>query len=222
MEGVAERLAVVRDRIRRARGDWRAITVVAVTKGFGARELRAAYDAGLRDFGENYAGALREKAQLHEPGAGTGDSPPRWHFLGAVQRNKVRRVAALVHLWQSVDRLAAGAEIARHAPGASVLVQVNVTGLRRRNGCTWEEVPELVDGLRAQGLVVRGLMCVGPREDPRPSFRRLARLAGDLGLEEVSMGMSGDLEVAVEEGSTMVRVGSALFGPRADPVDLRR
>ncbi len=211
MAGVAERLGEVRDRITRAGGDWRSITVMAVTKGLGHSAVEEACGAGLRDFGENYAQAL-----LGRPtGMGkVSTPPPRWHYLGAVQRNKVRRLASHVSSWQGVDRVAEGMEIARHAPGATVMVQVNVTGAPQRNGCAFDEVPRLVDGLREHDLDVRGLMCVGPRDDPRSAFARLAAAAGDLGLAELSMGMSGDFEVAVQEGSTMLRLGTALFGPR--------
>lgn len=218
-EAVAAGLGQVRDRITRAGGDWRSVTVVVVTKGFGPDAVEAAYQAGVRDFGENYAQELLGKSEAL--GEGTG-SALRWHFLGAVQRNKVRRLAPLVHTWQGVDRVGEGREIARHAPGAGVLVQVNVTGAAHRNGCSWEEAPALVDALGQEDLDVRGLMCVAPRGDPRPHFRRLAQLAAQLGLAEVSMGMSEDLEVAVQEGATMVRVGTALFGPRPDHVELRR
>ncbi len=220
MEAVADRLAEVRDRIARAGGDCRSITVVAVTKGFGLDAVRAAHDAGLRDLGENYAQELLSKSDRgSEPSMRT---TLRWHFLGAVQRNKVRRLTPVVHTWQGVDRIRAGAEIARHAPGAKVLVQVNVTASPHRNGCSWEEAPQLVDALRGEGVDVQGLMCVGPRRDPRPPFRRLARLARQLELREVSMGMSADLEAAVQEGSTMLRIGAALFGPRPRGADLRR
>ncbi len=212
MEGVAERLGEIRDRISRAGGDWRSVPVVAVTKGFGLDALEQAYQAGLRDFAENYTEALlgRTKAM----GRPWFTTPPRWHYLGAVQRNKVRRLAPHVSLWQGVDRVAEGVDIARHAPGAAVMVQVNVTGAPQRNGCTFEEVPALVDGLREQDLDVRGLMCVGPRDDPRTAFARLAMAAKETGVTELSMGMSTDFEVAVQEGSTMLRLGSALFGPR--------
>ncbi|HWC12922.1 MAG TPA: YggS family pyridoxal phosphate-dependent enzyme [Acidimicrobiales bacterium] len=215
MAGVAERLAEVRARIAAAGGDAGAITLVAVSKGARPASVAAAREAGLTDFGENYAHELVAKAATAGAGA-------RWHFLGAVQRRKVRDIAPLVHLWQSVDRLAEGEEIARHAPGAGVLVQVEVTGDAGRNGCRWDEVPGLVDDLRALALDVRGLMCIGPRHDPRPAFRRLSVTARALELSEVSMGMSGDLEAAVQEGATMVRVGNALFGPRPAPARLRR
>jgi len=206
---LADRVAGVRRRIDAVAGG-RRVTLVAVTKGFGRDTVAAARAAGLDDLGESYAHELVAKADAIGDGG-------RWHFLGAVQRRKVRHLAPVVALWQSVDRLGAGREIARHAPGASVLVQVNVTGLANRNGCTWDDAPGLVEGLSALGLDVRGLMAVGGRDDPRAEFRRLAVLARSLGLREVSTGMSGDLEVAVEEGSTMVRVGQALFGPRPVP-----
>ncbi len=220
MEAVADRLGEVRDRIARAGGDWQSVTVVAVTKGFGPDAVQAAYHAGVRDFGENYAQELLGKWKASSERS--LPAPLRWHFLGGVQRNKVRHLAPVVHAWQGVDRIGEGVEIARHAPGAAVLVQVNVTAAPQRNGCSWEEAPALVDALRDQDLDVRGLMCVGPRRDPRPQFRRLAQLAGQLGLSEVSMGMSEDFEVAVQEGATSVRVGTALFGPRPDRVHLRR
>lgn len=206
---VAERVADVRRRVDAA-GPAGPVTLVGVTKGFGADAVAAARAAGLDDLGESYAQELAAKAGAIGAGG-------RWHFLGAVQRRKVRPLASLVHLWQSVDRLAAGREIARHAPGASVLVQVNVTGIAGRNGCGWDEAPALVDDLRGLGLDVRGLMAVAGRSDPRPQFRRLAALARALEVDELSMGMSGDLEVAVAEGSTMVRVGRDLFGPRPVP-----
>jgi hypothetical protein len=214
---VAERAARVRDRIAAAGGDPAAVTLVAVTKRFGPEVVRAALDAGLADVGENYAQELAAKA------AEVGDGP-RWHFVGVLQRNKVRTVAGLVHLWQSVDRLGAGQEIAKRAPGAAVLAQVDLAGLPGRGGCPPEQVPDLVAGLRDLGLDVRGLMAVGPPGDPedaRPGFRLVRELADRLGLPERSMGMTGDLEVAVAEGSTMVRVGTALFGPRAGSDGLR-
>lgn len=212
--GVAERVAEARRRVAAA-GAGRPVVVVAVTKGFGNEHVDAVRAAGVDDLGESYAQELVAKAA----GAGPG---VRWHFVGAVQRRKVRALAPLVHLWHSVDRLPLGVEIARHAPGARVLVQVNVTGDPQRNGCRWEDAPALVDELRHLGLDVRGLMCLADRSDPRPSFRRLASLARDLGLDELSMGMSGDFEAAVEEGSTIVRLGAALFGPRPGRDDLRR
>ena len=210
-EGVAERLADVRGRIEAAGGDRQAVTVVAVTKDMEAEAVAAALAAGLREVGENRAEQLSEKAAAFPAGT------VRWHYLGRVQRNKVARLAAVVSLWQGVDRLAAGAEIARRAPGATVLVQVNVSGEPQKHGCPPEDATALVDGLRQLGLDVRGLMAVGatgPPEAARPGFRLLRELADELGLPERSMGMTDDLEVAVEEGTTMVRIGRALFGER--------
>ena len=217
---VAARLSVVRERIARAGGAPEQVTVVAVTKGHGADAARTALAAGLVDVGENYAADL-----LATRAATVGEEVTcRWHFLGHVQRNKVRAIAAAVDIWQAVDRLAAGTEISRRAPGAEVLVQVNVSGEAQRNGCDPDEARALVDDLVGLGLDVRGLMAVGPAppQDARPAFRLLAALADRLGLPVRSMGMSDDLEAAVSEGSTMVRVGRALFGPRDGGDDLRR
>jgi PLP dependent protein len=218
---VAERLAEVHERIAAAGGVPGGVRVVAVTKGFGADAVEAAVAAGVVDLGENYADELVEKSDA----TGAGSELRRWHFLGRVQRNKVRRVAAIVHLWQAVDRVAAGREIALRAPGARVLVQVNVSGEPQKHGCHFDDVPAVVGPLRALGLDVEGLMAVGPTGPPelaRPGYRRLSALAATLGLPERSMGMTDDLEVAVEEGSTMVRLGRALFGARSGVNQLRR
>ena len=217
---VAERLEEVRGRIADAGGSPDDITIVAVTKGFGVDAVDAAVAGGVRDVGENYAQELEAKA------AHVTTADARWHFLGRVQRNKVRRLVPLVHLWQGVDRVTAGQEIARHSGGtARVLVQVNVSGQPSRNGCGFDDAPAVVDALAGLGLDVRGLMAVGPAGPPemaRPGFRRLSELADRLGLAERSMGMTSDLEVAVQEGATMIRVGQALFGARTDQRDLRR
>lgn len=231
---VESRLTVVRERIAGAGGG--DVRVVAVTKGFGAGVVEAALAAGLADIGENYANELLDKraevAELldradSEPGGADADATGdvRWHFLGRVQRNKVRRLAPFVALWQAVDRLAAGEEIARWAPGARVLVQVNVSGEPQKHGCAAGDAPRLVDGLRGLGLDVAGLMAVGATGGPegsRGAFRAVSNLADQLHLAERSMGMTDDLEIAVEEGATMVRVGRALFGPRNLAPDLRR
>jgi uncharacterized pyridoxal phosphate-containing UPF0001 family protein len=148
----------------------------------------------------------------------------RWHFLGPVQRNKVKALAPHVSLWQGIDREAAGAEVARRAPGAAVLVQVNLTGDPARPGCSWADAPALVERLGELGLDVRGLMGVAAPdlEAARLQFRRLGALADTLGLAERSMGMSGDLEVAIQEGATTVRIGTSLFGARPGSPQVRR
>jgi hypothetical protein len=162
--------------------------------------------------GENYAQELLAKAEALE------GAPPRWHFLGRIQRNKVPRLAPVVDCWQGVARPVEGATIARHRPGAQVMVEVETTGSPGRNGCAAADVPALVEALGGEGLAVRGLMTVAPATDDvdavRRSFRTVRELADRLGLPERSMGMTDDLETAVQEGSTMVRVGRALFGSR--------
>lgn len=210
---VRGRVAEVRRRIDAAGGADR-VRLIAVSKGFGADAIDAALRAGVTDFGESYAQELVAKAGVvTEPGA-------HWHFIGRLQTNKVRSLAGVVDVWQSVDRATLGDELAKRVPGARVLLQVNVSDEPQKGGCLPVEAPALVKRLRQEGLDVAGLMAIGatgPPEASRPGFRLLDRLAGDLGLPERSMGMSDDLEVAVEEGSTMVRVGRALFGERPRP-----
>jgi pyridoxal phosphate enzyme (YggS family) len=207
---VGERLAEVRDRVARAGGDWRSVTLVAVTKDFGLDAVDTAIANGLADLGENRADQLVAKA-----GAAADDL--RWHYLGRVQRNKVSALAPHVALWQALDRLAAGEEIAKRAPGAAVLIQINVSGEPQKHGAAAADVPALAEQLAGLGLHVRGLMAVGPTGPPdtaRPGFRALATLADRLHLPVRSMGMTDDLEVAVQEGSTMLRIGRGLFGKR--------
>lgn len=210
---VRARVAAVRDRIVTAGGDPDAITLLAVTKGFGPDVALAASDAGLVDLGENYAQELVAKA----PVVAAAGHDVRWHFIGRLQRNKVRQLASVVDVWQTVDRLSLGVEIAKRAPGARVLVQVNVSDEPQKGGCAPGETAELVARLRDAGLDVAGLMTVGrtgPPDEARVGFATLRGLADRLDLAIRSMGMSGDLEAAVAEGATMVRVGAALFGPR--------
>ena len=221
-DDVAGRLAAVRERVAEAAG--RAgrsaddVRLVVVTKGGPPPVMQAAIDAGATDLGENRAQELLAKAP--ELARLSGDSPhparPTWHFIGRLQRNKVAALAPLVDLWQSVDRIELGRAIAGRAPGAAVLAEVNVADDPAKAGVAPDHAPALVDGLRAAGLSVDGLMTIpAAGRDPRPAFAALAELAGRLGLAEVSMGMSDDFEVAVEEGATIVRVGRAIFGDRS-------
>jgi uncharacterized pyridoxal phosphate-containing UPF0001 family protein len=210
---VSERALELRALIGRRSPDPDAVRVVAVTKGFGPDAVSAAVAAGCTDLGENYADELVSKAAAAE----AAGLEVRWHFLGAVQRNKVGRLAPLVRCWQGLARPEEGAAIARRHPGATVLVQVDVAGIAGRGGCPPEAVPGLVEALRAEQLDVAGLMAVAPPGDPegaRPGFRFVVSLADALGLPVRSLGMTGDLTVALEEGSTMVRVGRGLFGER--------
>lgn len=216
---LADRIAAVRDRIARAAPDPVAVRLVAVTKGFDVDLVREALAAGLVDLGESYVQELVAKASEIDAdlAAGSGAPAPRWHAIGRLQRNKVRKAAPFVTLWHSVDRLSLGAEIARWAPGAGVLVQVNTSGEESKAGCTPAMAPALVDGLTDLGLDVQGLMTMapaGPPEVARPAFRAAHELRDRLGVSELSMGMTGDLEVALAEGATIVRVGTGLFGPR--------
>ena len=212
---VVARAEAVRARIVAA-GGGAEVELLAVTKGFGADAVAAALQAGLVAVGENYAQELLDKVAARAELDGPGPEPS-WHFIGRLQRNKVRQIAPYVALWQTVDRERLAVEIAGRAPGAGVLVQLNLSGEPQKGGCPPDEAAALVARAGALGLDVRGLMGVapaGPPEDARPGFRRLVALADELGLPVRSIGMSADLEVAVEEGSTMVRIGRDLFGER--------
>lgn len=207
-ERVAERIASVTDR---------TVSVVAVSKGHGANAVRIALAAGATELGESYAQELVAKRTDLADSAGVPTPEPHWHFVGRLQRNKVRAVADSVTLWHTVDSARLADEIARRAPGAEVLVQLDLAGLPGRGGSPEDAVPDLVRHCRDAGLTVRGLMGVGPPGPPelaRPAFASLSSLADRLDLEHRCMGMSGDLEVAVGEGSTLVRVGTDLFGRR--------
>jgi pyridoxal phosphate enzyme (YggS family) len=211
---LAERIDRLRERILEAGRDPDTVKVVAVTKGFGVDVVEAALAAGLVELGENYAQDLEAKVGALDPAL---RAAVHWHFIGRLQTNKVRLIARDVALWQSVDRTALAEEIAKRAAGAAVLVQVNTSGEPQKGGCTPGETAPLVARCRELGLSVHGLMCVGPALSPdesRSAFRRLSALADGLDLRERSMGMSDDLEIALAEGSTMIRVGTALFGSR--------
>jgi PLP dependent protein len=216
MRGLAAALDEVRARIaaaaHRAGRDPADVTLVAATKTVSAALVAEAVALGVTDIGENRAQELLAKAEALE---GTIAVPVCWHFLGRLQRNKVRPLASRVTWWQSVDREALGATIARHAPEARVLVEVNLAGEPQKGGCSPAESGRLTEALRSLGLRVEGLMTIPPHDDePRRWFAALRELGADLGLHHLSMGMTDDYEDAVEEGATMVRIGRALFGSR--------
>lgn len=191
---------------------------MAVTKGFGPAAVSAALASGLDDVGENYAQELLSKASVAPRDA-------RWHYLGEVQRNKVARLAEVVTAWHGIDRESEAAAIASAEPGVEAMVEVNVTGASSRPGCRPSEVDDLVARCRRLPLDVSGLMAVGPEGDldaTRSCFKWLAGKASQLGLRELSMGMSDDFEVAVEEGATTLRLGRTLFGPRPGRAAVRR
>ncbi|MHB8682378.1 MAG: YggS family pyridoxal phosphate enzyme [Acidimicrobiales bacterium] len=211
LEVVAARLDALRRRIEAVGRDPAGVQIVAVTKGFDGSAVRAALELGLRAVGENYAAELLDKAADAPEGA-------VWHYLGAIQRRRVGALAPVVSCWQAVARVVEGETLARRAPGTTVFVEVALGDDPGRNGVAPGEVPALVAALRSLPLAVEGLMAVGPLGAPeaaRHGFRTVRRLADELGLGQRSMGMSDDLEVALDEGATMVRVGRALFGPRA-------
>lgn len=219
---IAERLAAVRSRVgeaaARAGRDPDDVTLVVVSKEVEVARVREVLAAGATDLGENRAQDLVGKARELSP-----HHRPTWHFVGRLQSNKVKSLAPHVTWWHSIDRTDLVPVLARHAPGARVLVQVNLAREEQKGGCAPAETPRLVDELRSAGLDASGLMTVPPATgDPRPHFAALRELASRLGLEHLSMGMTGDFEIAVEEGATFVRIGTALFGPRRIAPDLRR
>jgi pyridoxal phosphate enzyme (YggS family) len=209
---VRENLAVVRERIERAGRDPKEVAIVAVTKGFGAETCLQALEAGLHMLGENRV----------QEALGKMDAVPdaEWHLIGHLQTNKVRQAAGRFALIQSVDSVRLAGEIARTAPAQAVLVEVNVARESQKSGADPDQALEVIAAV--SGLLdVRGLMAMGPSEgDPTPAFIELRglrdRAEQRLGtpLPVLSMGMTGDFEAALAAGSTMLRLGTALFGPR--------
>lgn len=215
---LASRVAGVRGRIEAAGGDPEKVAIVAVTKGFEAGTVLEALRCGLVDLGENYAAELTSKAAS---GVLSGFDP-RWHYLGALQRNKLRRLAPFVQTWQGLSREVEVEALATVQPRARVMVQVSFDG---RQGCAAGDVGRLVESARVAGLDVAGLMTVAPQGGlpaAEAAFSAAAELRERLGLAELSMGMSGDLETAVRHGATMLRLGTALFGPRPGAARMRQ
>ena len=209
---VLARLARIREQIADAGGDPDATGIVAVTKGRDRLTAAAAVAAGLSELGENYAQELLGKAQSLE-GA-------RWHFIGNLQANKVRRLAPHVVLWQSVDRPRLLSEIARHSPGAQVLVQVAAQAVAGRGGCDPATARRLVVEAGDRGLRPIGLMSMalpGPSAEVRRQFQQVRALADELELPLRSMGTSDDFTLAVTEGANLLRLGRVLLDDsRAD------
>jgi pyridoxal phosphate enzyme (YggS family) len=238
---IARNLTAVRARIARAEAlagrDAGSVTLVAVSKKMPPADIQAALVSGQRDFGENYAQELRDKqAAIGEVGAAAASTvaPPRWHYIGPLQRNKVKYVAGKVALIHAVDSAELVDEIDRRAATAGTaatavdcLVQVNVAGESQKHGVSPAQLSALLDRFaRTTHARCRGLMLIPPlADDPeagRIHFAGLRRLRNqqqlvarpNVALEELSMGMSHDLEVAIAEGATLVRVGTAIFGAR--------
>lgn len=234
-QAIAENLRAVHERIDRAiRGAGRepdSVRLIAVSKTMPVEDIQAALAAGQLDFGENYAQELRDKRAAFEAQGQAVSSAPRWHYIGPLQRNKVKYLAGrceLIHAVESADILD---EINRRVPDGEVqacLVQVNVAGETQKHGMSPDTLPALLDRFADFPRVqCRGLMLIPPigddPEETRPHFaalralrdREAARTRANVQLAELSMGMSHDFEVAIAEGATLVRVGTAIFGPRA-------
>jgi len=221
-EALPERLAQVRAEL--ARLAPQPVTIVAVTKGFGPDAIRAAMDAGLADIGEN---RVQEAVQKQEElGAGSQELGIRWHLIGHLQRNKARVVAGRFDLVHSLDSLELARELDRRSTTPQrVLLQVNVAGEAQKSGCAPEQAPMLARQVaELEHLRLEGLMTLAPLTDDedvqRRTFRDLRVLRDRIKEEEgvwlptLSMGMSGDYAPAVLEGATVIRLGTALFGPR--------
>jgi PLP dependent protein len=222
--GLPARLAHVRETIARAQaaGGWKhPVRVVAVTKTHGVEAVRAACAAGLRDIGEN---RVQEALQKQEAAS---EIPVEWHLIGTLQRNKARHAAGRFVLIHSVDRADLASELDRRvAPGQrqAVLIQVNCSDEPQKGGVAPAELPGLLEQMRSlERLEVKGLMTMSALTDDTLEQRRTFRLLRELRdaaeqsghrLPELSMGMSGDYEAAVEEGATMIRLGTVLFGER--------
>jgi PLP dependent protein len=226
-DDIRANLAAVQDRIadavRRAGRREDTVLLVAVSKTVDVERVRAAIAAGVPALGENRVQEAQEKVALL-------GRPRPWHLIGHLQTNKVKDALDCFDLIQSVDRLSLAEALSRRATGAGrrvdVLVQVNVGGEPQKGGVRPEDLRSALEAMAAlPGLRLRGLMTIPPMpldpEDSRPRYREMQKLLDDargwgLGTElaELSMGMSGDFEVGIEEGATIVRVGTAIFGPR--------
>ncbi|MBI5537848.1 MAG: YggS family pyridoxal phosphate-dependent enzyme [Deltaproteobacteria bacterium] len=223
---IGQALGAVKERIARAaeRAGRRPqdVLLVAVSKTKSAAAVREAYEAGQRDFGENYVQELAGKA------SSLSDLPDlRWHMIGHLQTNKAKQVLKIAHMVQTVDSVRLAAELGARAQQAGkrlpVLLEVNVGAEEQKSGVSLHQARDLMEAVGQQeALELRGLMTVPPfeldAEQTAPYFRRMAELREELGgallLPELSMGMSHDFEVAIEHGATMVRVGTLVFGSR--------
>jgi pyridoxal phosphate enzyme (YggS family) len=226
-------IAAVRARLRaaaeRTGRSPEQVTLVGVAKGVASESVVGAVRAGLAHVGESYLQeAVARRADLAKRLAESGTALPRWHFIGRLQSNKARSVAQIFDVVHTLDRPALGEALERHAAAAGrtleVLIQVNASGEAQKGGAPPAAIASLLAASASwPHLRVVGLMAIpavaGDPEQVRPAFAMLRGLrdslrAGHPGLVELSMGMSGDFEVAIEEGATIIRVGTALFGPR--------
>ena len=189
--------------------------IVAVTKGFGVQAVIAANKAGIDDIGENYAQEMVTKKEMLTNA--DLNATPRWHFIGNLQRNKVKKIYRHVFLWQSVNSVPLGEEIIKRCKEPQLLVQVNMTGAKNQGGLPPSEAPRFVERLREKNVNVMGLMTIGDHGDREATlnhFQNLKTMANALDLPECSMGMSNDYDLALEAGATILRLGTAIFGNR--------
>ncbi|HVV44429.1 MAG TPA: YggS family pyridoxal phosphate-dependent enzyme [Bryobacteraceae bacterium] len=215
---LAERLAAVRERISRAcdraRRDPASVRLLAVTKIFGPEAIRAAYEAGLREFGENYVQEMERKSPAVADLAGA-----RFHLIGHLQSNKTKKAAQLFAAIDSLDSVRLVSRLDAENTPLDITIEVKLSDEAAKTGADPAELGEIAAAVRAsKNLTLRGLMTVPPwsenAELSRPYFAHLRELAAEHGIAGLSMGMSNDLEVAIEEGATWVRIGTALFGSR--------
>lgn len=209
---------LVRERIERAcaraHRDPSGVRMLAVTKIFGAETIREAWAAGLREFGENYVQEMERKAAAVADLEGA-----RFHLIGHLQSNKTKKAAQLFSAIDSLDSVKLATRLDAEAVPLDVMIEVKLSGEDAKTGADVDSIGEIAAAIRAtRHLTLRGLMTVPPwsedAELSRPYFARLRELAAVHGIAELSMGMSNDMEVAIEEGATWVRVGTALFGSR--------
>ena len=220
-ETLLDRLARVHERIAaacaRAGRDPAGVKLLAVTKVFPAEVIREAYETGLREFGENYVQEMERKAPAVADLEGA-----RFHLIGHLQSNKTKKAAELFVSIDTVDFVKLAKRLDAEATPLDVMIEVKLSQEEAKSGADPGDVPAIVEAIRASAnLRLTGMMTVPPwsenAELSRPYFAQLRELAGRHGIPELSMGMSNDLEVAVEEGATWVRVGTALFGKRRKP-----
>ena len=207
-EQIRERLGEINEII--AAKAQNQVNLIAVTKGFTHEEVNVASELGVKNFGENYAQELLAKNLLV-------DAEINWHYIGQLQSNKIKKISHLVDVSHSVTSLKLAREIHKRNGQAKILLQVSVMGPSNSKGFEIEELPDLIFQLRDENIDVSGLMTMGVPGDiiaTRFVFERLRKLADTFELSECSMGMSDDFEIALESGSSMIRIGSAIFGNR--------
>jgi pyridoxal phosphate enzyme (YggS family) len=214
IKNIQQRIEKACDRSHRSPGD---ITLVAVTKSVEATSIVSAYECGIKNFGENRVQSAEKKIQE------LSELKPyvTWHMIGHIQTNKVKPVTMFFDMIQSIDSIKLATVLNDHLRNPlPVLIQVNVSGETTKSGFSTGEVAGAIKEIsRLPYLKVKGLMTIAPlsnnAEEVRPVFRTLRRIRDELSLEHLSMGMTDDYEIAIEEGATIVRIGRAIFGERS-------